>query len=172
MIRTVSGPRVSLAGLIIATVISGLAMPILAAEPAVELPGISVAGEREAALVVTVDPQDTPQTRPNTAELLRRTPGGNVNTNGPLSGIAHYRGMYSYRVSTKVDGVPITPGGPKTKTMATAMPKTRRPLKPLRRSMASRSSLRSRRCRVLIVSFDQRAAGPSGSVREGKVRIS
>ena len=112
MIRTVSGPRVSLAGLIIATVGSGLAMPILAAEPAVELPGISVAGEREAALVVNVDPQDTPQTRPNTAELLRRTPGGNVNTNGPLSGIAHYRGMYSYRVSTKVDGVPITPGGP------------------------------------------------------------
>lgn len=112
MIAKVFDPRGYLAGLLIATVGSGFATPTGAGEAAVELPGISVAGEREAGLVVTVDPQETPHTRPNTGELLRRTPGGNVNTNGPLSGIAQYRGMYSYRVSTKVDGVPITPGGP------------------------------------------------------------
>ncbi len=99
-------------GVAIAAACSGLGMPLFAAEPAVELPDISVVGERDLGLTVTVDPEETPQTRPNTGELLRRAPGGNVNTNGPLSGIAQYRGMYSYRVNTKVDGVPIMPGGP------------------------------------------------------------
>jgi len=38
------------------------------------------------------------------AELLKRVPGANVNRNGPLTGIASYRGQFGGRVNTSVDG--------------------------------------------------------------------
>ncbi|MEA3276482.1 MAG: TonB-dependent receptor [Pseudomonadota bacterium] len=59
-----------------------------------------------------VDPVENSITAPATAALLKRAPGGNLNDNGPLSGIANYRGMFGPRVSTKVDGMHISPGGP------------------------------------------------------------
>ncbi|MEN8175349.1 MAG: TonB-dependent receptor [Pseudomonadota bacterium] len=55
---------------------------------------------------------EVPATSPNTADLLRDTPGGNVNANGPLSGIAQYRGMYGDRVNVRIDGMLINSGGP------------------------------------------------------------
>ena len=38
------------------------------------------------------------------AVLLQRVPGANVNSNGPLSGIAQYRGLYGDRVNVSSDG--------------------------------------------------------------------
>ncbi len=46
------------------------------------------------------------------AELLKRIPGANVNRNGPLTGIAQYRGMYGDRVNVMVDGVHVKAAGP------------------------------------------------------------
>jgi len=43
----------------------------------------------------------------NTALLLKRVPGANVNFNGTLAGIAQYRGMYGARVNVLVDGMDI-----------------------------------------------------------------
>ena len=43
----------------------------------------------------------------NTALLLKRIPGANVNFNGALSGIAQYRGLYGSRVNVLVDGMDI-----------------------------------------------------------------
>jgi iron complex outermembrane receptor protein len=38
------------------------------------------------------------------AALLKRVPGANVNANGPLSGIAQYRGLFGDRVNVSSDG--------------------------------------------------------------------
>jgi len=77
-----------------------------------KLPNIVVIGQRDDMLRVTIDPLKTPVTSPTTGDLLKRTPGGNLNSNGQLTSIAQYRGMFAYRLNTKVNGIPITSGGP------------------------------------------------------------
>jgi iron complex outermembrane receptor protein len=52
-----------------------------------------------------LDSRRVPETRADTAALLPRAPGANVNRNGPLTGIAQYRGMYGDRVNTSIDGM-------------------------------------------------------------------
>lgn len=49
---------------------------------------------------------------PDSAAMLRKLPGANVNSNGPVSGIHQYRGMFGARVNVNVDGMHIAPGGP------------------------------------------------------------
>ena len=49
---------------------------------------------------------------PDTAQLLKKVPGGNVNGNGPLSGIPQYRGMYGPRVGVVINGAVLAPAGP------------------------------------------------------------
>jgi len=48
----------------------------------------------------------------DTAALLKRVPGANINRNGPLTGIASYRGQYGARVNTVVDGMSWKEVGP------------------------------------------------------------
>ena len=48
----------------------------------------------------------------DTAALLRTLPGANVNSNGPVTGIVQYRGLYGDRVSVHVDHAPALTGGP------------------------------------------------------------
>ncbi|MGB0237328.1 MAG: TonB-dependent receptor [Cycloclasticus sp.] len=48
----------------------------------------------------------------DTAALLKRVPGANVNRNGPLTGIASYRGQFGSRVNTSVDGMSWKEVGP------------------------------------------------------------
>lgn len=48
----------------------------------------------------------------DTASLLEKIPGANVNRNGPLTGIAAYHGMYGNRVAVQVDGVNMKEVGP------------------------------------------------------------
>ena len=48
----------------------------------------------------------------DTATVLKDIPGANVNSNGQITGIAQYRGMYGDRVSVNVDGLGIVSGGP------------------------------------------------------------
>lgn len=85
----------------------------LFAEETYELPGVTVEGEETAASgTYRLDGEEVLIGSSDAAELLRRTPGGNVNRNGPLSGIAQYRGMYGDRVNVLVDGIYINSGGP------------------------------------------------------------
>ena len=49
---------------------------------------------------------------PDVAQLLKRAPGANVNSNGPLTGIPQYRGMYGPRIATSLDGNQLAPAGP------------------------------------------------------------
>lgn len=49
---------------------------------------------------------------PDTASILKKVVGANVVSNGPLTGIAQYRGMSRFRVSTQINGSIISAGGP------------------------------------------------------------
>ena len=48
----------------------------------------------------------------DTATVLKDIPGANVNANGPITGIAQYRGMYGDRVSVVIDQLGVVSGGP------------------------------------------------------------
>ena len=48
----------------------------------------------------------------DTATILKEIPGANVNANGPVTGIAQYRGMYGDRVSVVIDHLGVVSGGP------------------------------------------------------------
>ena len=62
-------------------------------------------GEAEIDVPFTVDATRTTLSGPGSAELLRQVPGANVNFNGPLTGIAQYRGLFGNRLNLLVDGV-------------------------------------------------------------------
>ncbi|RZV33396.1 MAG: TonB-dependent receptor, partial [Chromatiales bacterium] len=48
----------------------------------------------------------------DTATILKEIPGANVNANGPVTGIAQYRGMYGDRISVVIDHLGVVSGGP------------------------------------------------------------
>ena len=48
----------------------------------------------------------------DTAAALRDIPGASVNRNGPITGIAQYRGMYGDRVAVDIDQLGVISGGP------------------------------------------------------------
>ncbi len=77
-----------------------------------QVPNILVIGKTDEKERVLLVPIESPVTRPSTGELLKRSPGGNLNFNGPTSGIGQYRGMFGYRLKTKVNGVSVVSGGP------------------------------------------------------------
>jgi iron complex outermembrane receptor protein len=82
---------------------------IVAAQDAPRVQEITVIGVRDTHTVVT---EDTLVAPPDTAQLLRRMPGANVNKNGELTGIAQYRGMFGDRIRVSVNGAEISGAGP------------------------------------------------------------
>ena len=60
----------------------------------------------------TIDVTNALSISPDVAQLLKVAPGANVNSNGPLTGIPQYRGMYGSRVATAIDGNQLAPSGP------------------------------------------------------------
>ncbi len=93
------------------TLFSLIAFNAAAADPTT-LPDMTVTGEAEEPLSFDLEPGATSVTSPTTAELLKRSPGGSVNFNGPLTGIVQYRGMFGSRVNTQVDGMDTHSGCP------------------------------------------------------------
>ena len=80
---------------------------LVAEENSLELPDIEVKGTEVKEDKTTLDlellaPNDT-------AEYLRNLPGASVNQNGPLTGIAQYRGFFGDRVNVLVGGTHIKP---------------------------------------------------------------
>jgi len=49
---------------------------------------------------------------PDLANWLASVPGANINKNGPVTGIAQYRGLYGDRIAANLDGHPIIGAGP------------------------------------------------------------
>jgi iron complex outermembrane receptor protein len=49
---------------------------------------------------------------PDAGEMIKRLPGANINSNGPLTSIVQYRGLFGDRVNVLIDGVRINQAGP------------------------------------------------------------
>ena len=75
--------------------------------PAVE--EVIVIGVRDTHTLITDNTMVAPA---DTAELLRKMPGANINSNGELTGIAQYRGMHGDRVNITINGAHVSSGGP------------------------------------------------------------
>ena len=61
---------------------------------------------------LTIDVADELLISSDLAQLLKKAPGTNVNSNGPLTGIPQYRGMYGWRIAVSMDGTQLAPSGP------------------------------------------------------------
>ncbi|MDQ6969118.1 MAG: TonB-dependent receptor [Mariprofundus sp.] len=66
----------------------------------------------ESANTITIKPTEQDYIPRDTADALKSVPGANVNKNGPLTGIAQYRGMFGSRINTQLDGLNVAPAGP------------------------------------------------------------
>lgn len=86
-----------------------LLSPWVLAQEAPRVTEIVVVGVRDTHTVITDDTLVAPA---DTAQLLRKMPGANINKNGELTGIAQYRGMFGDRISVAVDGAQISGAGP------------------------------------------------------------
>ena len=60
----------------------------------------------------TIEVSEAMVASPDTAQLLKKAPGANVNQNGPLTGVPQYRGMFGPRVGVQIDGAQLSPAGP------------------------------------------------------------
>jgi iron complex outermembrane receptor protein len=49
---------------------------------------------------------------PDAGEMIKRLPGANINSNGPLTSIVQYRGLFGDRVNVLIDGVRLNQAGP------------------------------------------------------------
>ncbi|MBV1916012.1 MAG: TonB-dependent receptor [Pseudomonadales bacterium] len=88
-----------------------LPAPSLYAEEQLELSPLDVKSQTQEKLTVSTVKIELP-TVTDSAELLKTLPGANVNQNGPLTGIAQYRGYFGSRVNVTVDNMNIKPAGP------------------------------------------------------------
>ncbi|WP_439100271.1 TonB-dependent receptor [Congregibacter sp.] len=60
----------------------------------------------------TIEVTEAISISPDAAELLRDAPGANIATNGPITGIPQYRGLFGPRISVSLDGSLLAPAGP------------------------------------------------------------
>ena len=89
-----------------------LAPAVLAAQPASEedVDEVVVIGHTVSTSLAKVEVDR--EMLVDTANVLKDIPGANVNANGPITGIAQYRGMHGDRVSVVIDELGVVSGGP------------------------------------------------------------
>ncbi|MCP4985004.1 MAG: TonB-dependent receptor [Colwellia sp.] len=94
---------------------SVLALPALANNAQGEIKDIEVITISNQRHNTLEDNQSYAQGKTTEADLsnwLASVPGANINSNGPITGIAQYRGLFGDRISTTLDGHPIVGAGP------------------------------------------------------------
>ncbi len=74
-----------------------------------ELPTLVIEGEAMEAGTASIQPGTIGTL--DASELLKHVPGGNVNRNGPLTGLAQFRGIYGDRVNVLTDGMSLKNAG-------------------------------------------------------------
>ncbi|MEJ2088423.1 MAG: TonB-dependent receptor, partial [Gammaproteobacteria bacterium] len=96
-----------------------LASLTLLAHPAIAQSGSGTGDDTIEEVLVIAEPDtriyelaETLDVTPDSAQLLKHAVGANVITNGPISGMAQYRGMSRMRISSRINGQVISPGGP------------------------------------------------------------
>ncbi|MDJ0793687.1 MAG: TonB-dependent receptor [Woeseiaceae bacterium] len=104
----------------VAAVLVALATPVAvgAQEPAKEdsddLDEIVVVGRSVATSLTAIEVAR--EMVVDTASMLKDVPGANVNNNGPITGIAQYRGMFGDRISVAIDDMGVVGGCPNAMT--------------------------------------------------------
>lgn len=89
---------------------SGLYAALLsAAVQAQELEELTIVERSDAR---TIDVAQALSVAPDPARLLFEAPGANVNSNGPITGIPQYRGLFGPRISVSLNGNLLAPAGP------------------------------------------------------------
>jgi len=73
---------------------------------------ITISNQRHNALDDNQSYAQGKTTEADLANWLASVPGANINSNGPITGIAQYRGLFGDRVATSLDGHPIVGAGP------------------------------------------------------------
>ncbi|MBV1932741.1 MAG: TonB-dependent receptor [Porticoccaceae bacterium] len=95
-------------------VITSLALPlageIIASTDKIQIEEIIVLGEE--ALPTFPRPEPIAVSQTDSASLLKSVPGANINSNGPITGIAQYRGLFGDRVAVSMDNDAVLSGGP------------------------------------------------------------
>ena len=93
-------------------VIASLALPmageIIASTDQTQIEEIIVLGEEALPTFPKPDPIVVSQT--DSASLLKSVPGANINSNGPITGIAQYRGLFGDRVAVSMDDNAVLSG--------------------------------------------------------------
>ncbi len=92
--------------------LSGQALADEAPEAIDELEVITITNQRHRGLEEMKGYAQGHTSVPDLADWLTSVPGANVNSNGPVTGIAQYRGLYGDRVSATLDGHPVIGAGP------------------------------------------------------------
>ncbi len=75
-----------------------------------EIDEITVSGRRLSTEWATIAVAEQPAV--DSADILRRLPGADRNSNGRLTGIAQYRGMFGDRIAVTIDELGVVSGGP------------------------------------------------------------
>lgn len=73
---------------------------------------ITISNQRHNSLTDNQSYAQGKTTEADLANWLASVPGANINSNGPITGIAQYRGLFGDRVATSLDGHPVIGAGP------------------------------------------------------------
>jgi iron complex outermembrane receptor protein len=95
-----------------AIIFSGHALADEAPDAIDELEVITITNQRHHGLEDLKGYAQGHTSAPDLADWLTSVPGANVNSNGPITGIAQYRGLYGDRVAASLDGHPVIGAGP------------------------------------------------------------
>lgn len=86
-------------------------VPATTAPNGVVIEEIIVEGEALSA-VETLSIKPDLISKPDSAAILQALPGANINSNGPVTGIAQYRGLFGDRVAVTMENEAVLGGGP------------------------------------------------------------
>ncbi len=104
-------------------VIVGLSLSLQVSAEPVLMPTITIEGQGIQSNQVSVTPESGGAL--DSALLLKRIPGGNVNSNGPLTNIPQYRGLFGNRLGVKLNGISVQEVGPNAMdTRSSTVPKS------------------------------------------------
>lgn len=93
-------------------IFSGQALADEAPDAMDELEVITITNQRHHGLEDLKGYAQGQTSAPDLADWLTSVPGANINSNGPITGIAQYRGLYGDRVAASLDGHPVIGAGP------------------------------------------------------------
>lgn len=92
------------------SILSVLTFPFTVLADDSEMEVIEVKGRPQENFSIADPSTSIPQI--DASDLLNKLPGAAVNGNGPLTGIAQYRGLFGDRVNTQINGVSLAGAGP------------------------------------------------------------